>query len=220
MTTAEAIAVIGSWNLGGIYTEENASQVQGRLLNLLNSSRLAILSMFYNKERFIPQEYYQKFEILDVWKDDCPGGFILKLPTTIANMPSPKKTGMDGLFANCDYSKPLNLIMSEREYRDYKTHTAMSRYVLNGVYIPTGTELRGVIKTGELPSKFLVRAVVSDPTKIPNFNIDEDQYPAPDGFMGEIKRMLAGDEGRKAFLRSDQISNSKTDSDDAAAAGR
>ena len=220
MTTTEAIATIGSWNLGGVYTEESPSQVQGRLLSILNAARLKVLEMWYRDQKYVPQEYYQRFELTNVFTGECKGDFIANLPATIATLPAPKRTGADGLFPNCDTSKPLTLIYSERELQSYKTHTSMSAYFRFGMYVITGLEIRGTMRNGQVPSKFLLRAVLSEPQKAINFNVDMDPYPAPDGFMSDVKKLLMSDEGRKFFIPSDQISNSKNDVDANASARR
>ena len=220
MTTLEVIATVASWNLGGVYTEENASQVQGRILSMINSGRLKILEMFYRDQMYVPQEYYQRFEVTDIWEDGCKGAFILNLSTTIATLPMPKRTGMDGIFPNCDASRPLTAVISERELSDYRRHTSMTAYAKNGIYVVTGKQIRGSVRGAEIPSKFLIRAIVSEPEKVASFNLEQDAYPAPDGFISDLKRLLTGDEGRKMMNFSDQVSNSKNDIEDANTAAR
>lgn len=221
MTTLEVIATVASWNLGGVYTEENASQVQGRILSIVNAGRLKILEMFYRDQIFVPQEYYQRFEVTDIWEEpSCKGVFILNLGTTIAMLPQPKRTGMDGIFPNCDTARPMRAVMSEMELSNINQHTSRRNYYPNGVYVITGAQIKGLVKKGEIPSKFLIRAIVSEPHKVPSFNLEQDPYPAPDGFISDLKRLLTGDEGRKPQNFSDQVSNSKNDIEDANTATR
>lgn len=211
MTTYEAIAAIGSWNIGGVYTEEDSSQVQGRLLNMLNVARLKVMEMNYMRERYLSQEYYQKYEALDIMEGSCKGEFVFYLVSPIASVPEPKRNGMDGIFMDCDTSRPLTEIGSETLLRQYKTHTHISALVKHGVYVRTGLEIMGYALGNKKPSKLLIRAIFSDPTKLPNFNINTDPYPAPDGFLSDVKKLLLSDEGRKSVIPPDNISNSKND---------
>lgn len=211
MTTYEAIAAIGSWNIGGVYTEEDSSQVQGRLLNMLNVARLKVMEISYLRDMYVQQEYYQKYEELNIMDGSCKGEFLFYLPTSIAALPEPKRNGMDGIFMDCDTSRPFTEIGSETLLRQYKTHTHISALVKNGAYVRTGLEIMGYALGDKKPSKVLIRAVFSDPTKLPNFNIDFDPYPAPDGFLSDVKKLLLSDEGRKSVIPPDNISNSKND---------
>ena len=213
MTTLDIIQEVGSWKLGGIYTDESAANTQLRLLNLVNAARLKVMMLFYQSEGFIPQEYFQRFEVTDVWTDDCPGSFVFKAPT-IATLPAPKMNGLDGLFPDCNQSIQLTGILSEQQLRAYKTHTVLKSLTNGGVFVRTGNEFRGMVKSGKTPSKFLIRAVLNEPNKAPNMNLSEDPYPAPDGFISDMKKLLESDEGRKANMPSEQISNSKTDIED------
>ena len=216
MTTKDIIAAIGSWNLGGVYTEENGAMNQARVLNLANTARLELSRQTYLAERFIPQEMYQSYEITDVWDDDCKGGFVVSIPT-IATFPAPQFNGFDGLFMECDTAKQLTEIATEQQLRSYKQHSMLRSMVQHGIFTRTGSQIRGIASGGKKPSKFLIRAVFSEPHKIPNFNIDEDPYPCPDGFLSAMKKLLESDEGRRFLLMTDQVSNSKTDVEDARA---
>lgn len=216
MTTKDIIAAIGSWNLGGVYTDESGAMNQARVLNLANAARLEIARQTYLSERFVAQEYYQRFEITDVWADEnCKGGFIAMLPSPIATFPAPQFNGWDGLFMECDMSKPLNEIATEQQLRSYKQHTILKSLVNTGVYTRTGLEIKGVASGGKKPDKFLVRAVFSEPHKVPTLNLDEDPYPAPDGFISAMKKLLDSDQGRRIMMLTDQVSNSKNDLEDA-----
>lgn len=214
MTTLEIIQEVGSWKLGGIYTDENASSTQGKILSLVNASRLKLLNIYYQTENVVPEIYFQRFEITDVWSDDCPGSFVFKCPT-VATLPPPKMNGLDGLFPNCDSSIILTGLTSEQQLRSYKQHTMMKYLASQGVFVRTGNEFRGVMKGGKTPSKFLIRAVFSQPHLVPNLNLEQDPYPAPDGFISDMKKLIDSDEGRRFMMITDQISNSKSDIEDA-----
>lgn len=214
MTTLELIQEVGSWKLGGIYTDESAANTQSRILNLINSARLKVLSMYYLSEGYVPQEYFQRFEITEVWEDGCRGSFVFNCPT-IATIPAPKMNGLDGIFPDCDESIALIGIMSEQQLRSYKSHTMLKYLANKGVFVRTGNEIKGVMKGGKTPSRFLIRAVLSEPHKAPNLSLDSDPYPAPDGFVSDMKKLLDSDEGRRFMMLTDQISNSKSDIEDA-----
>jgi hypothetical protein len=214
MTTKDIIAAIGSWNLGGVYTDENGAMNQARVLNLANSARLELARQNYLSERFVPQIMYQSFEITDVWEDDCKGGFVVSVPT-IATFPAPQFNGFDGLFQECDTAQQLTEIATEQQLRSYKQHSMLRNLVRHGVFTRTGSQIKGIVNGGKKPNKLLIRAVFSEPHKVPNFNIDEDPYPFPDGFLSAMKKLLDSDEGRRFLLMTDQVSNSKTDVEDA-----
>ena len=214
MTTLELIQEVGSWKLGGIYTDESAANTQSRLLNLINSARLKVLSMYYLAEGHVPQAYFQRFEITNVWAEDCPGSFVFNCPT-VASLPAPKMNGLDGIFPDCNQSVTLIGIASEQQLRAYKSHTMLKYLASKGVFVMTGNEFKGVMKNGKTPIKFLIRAVFSEPHMVPNFNLEYDPYPAPDGFVSDMKKVLDSDEGRRFMMLTDQISNSKLDIEDA-----
>jgi len=216
MTTKDVIAAVGSWDLGGVYTEENGAMNQARVLNLVNTARLELARQNYISERFIPQEMYQSFEITDIWDDDCKGGFVTSVPV-IATFPVPQFNGFDGLFMECDTARQLTEIATEQQLRSYKQHTMLRNLVQSGVFNRTGSQIKGLVNGGKKPDKLLIRAVFSEPHKIPNFNIDEDPYPMPDGFLSAMKKLLDSDQGRRFLLVTDQVSNSKNDVEDARA---
>lgn len=211
MTLYEAISAVGSWNIGGVYTDEDSSQVQGRLINMVNASRLKIAEMYYMREGYVPQEYFQRYEVLDIWDGECQGDFVFNLASPIATFPEPKRNGLDGIFLNCKTSQPLTEIGSETQLRGYRTHTSLSTLAKYGVFVRTGLEVAGTIPGYKKPEKFLVRAVFNEPNKLPNYNIDIDPYPAPDGFLSDMKKLLLSEEGRKSIIPPDNISNSKND---------
>lgn len=91
----------------------------------------------------------------------------------------------------------------------------MKSLVQQGVFVRTGNEFRGVMRGGKTPSKFLIRAVLSQPHLAPNLSLEYDPYPAPDGFVSDMKKLIDSDEGRRFMMITDQISNSKTDIEDA-----
>lgn len=217
MTTKDIIAAIGSWDLGGIYTEENGAMNQARVLNLANTTRLELARQSYLSERFIPQEMYQSFEITEIWDDDdCKGGFVTSVPT-IATFPAPQFNGFDGLFMECDTARQLTEIATEQQLRSYQQHSLLKSLIKEGVFTRTGSQVKGIVPGGKKPSKLLIRAVFSEPHKLPNFNIDVDPYPMPDGFLSAIKKLLDSDQGRRFLMLTDQVSNSKTDLEDARA---
>jgi hypothetical protein len=45
--------------------------------------------------------------------------------------------------------------------------------------------------------------------------MEYDPYPAPDGFISDMKKLIDSDEGRRFMMITDQISNSKSDIEDA-----
>jgi hypothetical protein len=91
----------------------------------------------------------------------------------------------------------------------------MKSLVSNGVFVRTGNEFRGIVRGGKTPSKFLIRAVLSQPHLAPNLSMEYDPYPAPDGFISDMKKLIDSDEGRRFMMITDQISNSKSDIEDA-----
>lgn len=220
MTTLQAIDTIGSYKLGGIYTEESAANTQLKLLSLLNTARSRVLRDLYISLRIIPQVCYQSFEIEPMWEDDDLCSFVAIIPQ-IMTFPPPQMNGWDAVMPKSGCAFGLTEIESEQQLRAYRNHPLLKAYHTGGWYITTGNQMKGLLAPKVKTDGLTGRAVLSNPHLLPNFNVDVDEYPLPEDMFSDIKKVLESDEGRRWFrVILDQKSNSQVDADSTTTSGR
>jgi hypothetical protein len=213
MTLLEYVDLVASWKIGGIYTDESAANTQQKLINIINSASRSVLYNLYVQTKSIPQIAYQSFDVIPNWKDENCISFEAILPSAIANFPVPQINGWDALVLKCDDSMPLREVESLQKLRQYRNNAGLKPMRGKGWYFVDGVNIQGFLKAGIKASDMLGRAVMQEPNKIFNYNIEIDQYPFPDDLIGQMKRLLEQENARRWQLGSDQTSNSKVDTD-------
>lgn len=214
MTTPQVIDTVGSWKLGGTYEDESAANTQLRILNLVNIARQKLLRDFYIANKSIPQVCYQEFDITPSWTDENCVSFTAVVPKVIS-LPFPQSNGWDAVVLQCENSMPLTEVASEQQLRAFRNHTLMSKYRTGGWYMVTGDFMQGWLKKKIKSDGITARAVLATPQDMPSFNFDKDQYPFPDDMLSDMKRLLEGDDGRRWMMANSQVSNSKSEIDNA-----
>jgi|LakMenE18May11ns_1017448.scaffolds.fasta_scaffold9706550_1 hypothetical protein len=210
MNTLQAIDTIGSWKLGGIYTDESAANTQLRLLNLLNIARQKVLFNYYMAFKNLPNVCYQDFDLDINWTDEGCTSFNASIPT-IMTFPQPKVNGIDGVFPICECAIGLSEVQSEQELRQFRNHSKMKHVRSDGWYLLNNNTMTGFLRPQVKATGLTVRAIISRPQDAPAFNIDIDDYPMPDDMFSDVKKVLESDEGRRYMSRVDHVSNSKLD---------
>lgn len=211
MTTLEAVDTVGSWKLGGNYEDESPANTQLRILNLINIARQKLLREYYQANKSIPQVCYQEFDIHVDWTNDngCLS-FVGTVPQ-IASFPPPQLNGWDSIVPLCEHAMPLTEVASKNQLRSYRNHSIGKTMRTSGWYLVTGDVLEGFLKSQVKSNGLVGRAVLSEPQKAINFNIDKDIYPFGDDMFSDMKRLLEGDDGRRWMMVHSQVSNSKTE---------
>ncbi len=212
MNTLQAIDTIGSWKLGGIYTDESAANTQLRLLNLLNIARQKVLFNYYMAFKNLPNVCFQDFDLDVNWTDEGCTSFVASVPT-IMTFPQPRVNGIDGVFPICECALGLSEVQSEQELRSFRNHSKMKHMRSDGWYLLNGDTMTGFLKPQVKAKGITVRAIISRPQDAPAFNIDQDNYPMPDDMFSDVKKILENDEGRRFMSRQDLVSNSKQDTE-------
>jgi hypothetical protein len=214
MTILEAVQVIAGWRIGGgIYTDESAANNQLLMINMLNTASRAVLRQYYIQTRKIPQIAYQTFDVIPNWTNEECVSFTAIMPSGVMNFPPPKLNGWDALYLKCDTSSPLTEIESVQQLRGYARHKYGSIMQTNGEYFVDGVNIEGRLKAGVKSTDMEGRAVLSEPHLVPSFSWEKDQYPFPDDMMGDVKLFLEKENFRSWQKPSDQLSNSKVDTD-------
>jgi hypothetical protein len=214
MTTLEVVDTIGSWKLGGTYEDESAANTQLRILNLANIARQTVLRDYYLKMRAIPQVCYQEFDIDVAWEDEECVSFTAKVPK-VMSFPEPQVNGWDAIVPICDCAFGLTEVRSEQQLRAFRQHTLMSKMRTAGWYFVTGDYLKGFLKPQVKATGLTGRAVLASPHLLPAFNMDVDQYPFPDDMFSDMKNLLERDNARRWQGENSQISNGKTEIENA-----
>ena len=189
MNTLQAIDTIGSWKLGGIYTDESAANTQLRLLNLLNIARQKVLFNYYMAFKNLPNVCFQDFDLDVNWTDEGCTSFVASVPT-IMTFPQPRVNGIDGVFPICECAIGLSEVQSEQELRSFRNHSKMKHLRSDGWYLLNGDTMTGFLKPQMKAKGITVRAILSRPQDAPAFNIDQDNYPMPDDMFSILLAIL------------------------------
>jgi len=220
MTTLDAIDTIGSYKLGGKYTDESVANSQLRLLSLLNTARQKVLQGYYMSTKAVPQVCYQEFDLVPIWEDEKCISFACRVPV-IMNFPPPQLNGWDAVMPKCDGAMPLVEIKTRNQLRTYRNNPYMGGAPTSGYYFTNGSIMEGFLKPNVKADGLTGRGILTEPQTVPNFNMELDEYPMPEDMFSDVKKLLEGDDGRRWFrIVTDQISNSRVDADAAATSTR
>ena len=210
MKTLECIELIQLADEGGIFTDESRFD-RGTMLTVLNAARAFAITEMYSKNtrvhpNFIQRIYPEYKEALQ--QDDCYNLF--EIPRTVAI-----NDKMDGLMyvgsikGNEAYWK-VRTRMQLNSRRNQRVHKlAMNKHVH---YLYDAT--RGYLEIYDDKVKYpLVEGIFEDPTSVPQFSLEHDEYPITSDVMKRIEDLVR----RGTILDSvripvNKISNSQEDS--------
>ena len=210
MKTIDCIELIQLADEGGVFTDESRYDI-GTMTAVLNAARgYAIAEMYKQNNRVHPnflQRVYPKYE-KDLQQDDCYTIFELPKTVEINNQ-------IDGLMyvGTIDGKNAFWKIrtrMQANSRRNHRIHTiAMDKHV-HFLYDTT----RGYLEVYDDKVKYLLaEGIFSDPTTIPGFNIEEDDYPITMNAMKRIEDMVRTGTIRDSIrIPVNKISNSAEDS--------
>lgn len=203
MKTLECIELLQLADEGGIFTDESRYDV-GTMLTVLNAARAFAITELYSKNNrvhpnFIQRVYPEYKEAIQ--QSDCYNLF--EIPRTVEI-----NDKMDGLMyvgsikGNEAYSK-IRTRMQLNSRRNQRVHKLYMNKKTHFLYDAT----RGYLEIYDPKVKYpLVEGVFEDPTSLPQFSFDEDDYPITANAMKRIEDLVR----RGTILDSVRIPVNKT----------
>ena len=210
MKTIDCIELIQLADEGGVFTDESRYDI-GTMTAVLNAARgYAITELHKQNNRIHPsflQRVYPQYK-KDLQQDDCYTLF--EVPKTIGI-----NNQIDGLMyvGTIDGKNSFWKIrtrMQANSRRNHRIHNiAMEKHV-HFLYDNT----RGYLEVYDDKVKYiLVEGIFGDPTSIPGFNLEEDDYPITMDAMKRIEDMVRTGTIRDVLrVPINKISNSAEDS--------
>lgn len=210
MTTLECIEFISMTDGGGKFTDENRANPMS-LLSVLNTGRGVAITQRYAKGGDIHPNFIQTVHPAyeeELQEDDCYELFRIPRAVDINDM-------MDGyLFMGSRSGKArFTRIKNRNNYFNMIAHRVGRALLENGTFWrpdpDTGTAI--VYKKGV--KKVFLDMVAEDPTSVPGFNIEVDDYPITMDALKKVEEMVR--QGTIfAYLKypTNKASNSQDDS--------
>jgi len=171
---------------GGVHTVESKFSVE-YIYSLIHSYRASLIrAQFSRSKRIHPlwtQQFFPEFDA-DLQDDDCVRKF--QVPASIImNEQTNGYLYIGDVTGNCAY-KQLN---SRAELSTYNQHRVSNK----GVRIIYSDGVLEVYGNTDI-SAIRVDGVFADPTQIPTFNADIDNYPLDDDTINQMKAMIVKSE--------------------------
>jgi len=210
LKTKECIELIQLADEGGVFTDESRYDI-GTMIAVLNAARgFAITELHKQNNRIHPsflQRVYPEYK-KELQQDDCYTLFEVPKTVGINNQ-------IDGLMyvGTIDGKNSFWKIrtrMQANSRRNHRIHSiAMDKHV-HFLYDNT----RGYLEVYDDKVKYiLVEGIFGDPTSIPGFNLEEDDYPITMDAMKRIEDMVRTGTIRDVLrVPINKISNSAEDS--------
>lgn len=210
MKTLECIEMIQMADEGGLFTDESRYDV-GTMLNVLNAARgFAIAELYKNNDRVHPNFLQRMYPEYDekIQQSDCYNLF--EIPHTVAI-----NDRIDGLMyvgsirGNEAFWK-MRTRMQMHSRRNHRIHRLAEKKNVHFLYDTT----RGYLEVYDPKVKYiLVEGIFEDPTSVPGFSFDHDEYPITMDAMKRIEDQVR----RGTILDSmrvpmNKVSNSQDDS--------
>ena len=209
MKTKDCIELIQLADEGGVFTDESRYDI-GTMTAVLNAARgFAIAEMHKQNNRIHPsflQRVYPKYE-KELQQDDCYTLF--EVPKTIG-----VNNQIDGLMyvGTIDGKNSFWKIrtrMQANSRRNHRIHSIAMDKQVHFLYDNT----RGYLEVYDDKVKYiLVEGIFGDPTSIPGFNLEEDDYPITMDAMKRVEDMVRTGTIRDVIrVPINKISNSAED---------
>lgn len=190
MTLPELYERIGSLPSGGYLTVDTRFD-RGYIYSLIHTARAVIISERWKMNGMVPAVYYQPYKpeyvILSQTEDGCYSRFynvpdIINLDGRATGLGYVGSTGTLCQFREVNNSAVLASMMNNRIIRKMRKPIVL---VLGGGEIE-------VYSTDSIEN-LRMEAIFADPTKVPTYNVDYDQYPIDASDISKIELyMLQG----------------------------
>lgn len=180
---------------GGLVTSENRYDYE-YLVTLWNTYRAHYIQETYYKNRRINPVCYQKFypEYESYFQDSTNCYAKFSVPNVISlddKSDGFRYLGTDPVLTG--QSKAFKRIQSRAWLSTYQNHKVTNPNTDRDVYFLYDGSLQTVELYGKgkfITTPPLVEGLFADPTKIPTFNKEKDQYPIDDDSIPEIEEMI------------------------------
>ena len=175
MTQREIVSLVLSRIAGGIETDERTSAYK-KIVAIINVSRGAILPEVSKKSFRSVSSWQQVYEpVFDPDLQETPEFTVFYFPDLIR---------LDSIFDGNFFigsrlcSDQFRALKSRGEYYGMKKHrtqaNSLSRYFY---YLIQNQRIEIYHPTSTRPEKFRAESIFFDPTQVPSFNVDVDDYP-------------------------------------------
>ena len=209
MKTKDCIELIQLADEGGVFTDESRYDL-GTMTAVLNAARgFAITELHKKNNRIHPsflQRVYPQYK-KELQQDDCYTLF--ELPKTVGINDQIDGLMYVGTIDGKNSFWKIRTRMQANSRRNHRIHSiAMEKHV-HFLYDNT----RGYLEVYDDKVKYiLVEGIFGDPTSIPGFNLEEDDYPITMDAMKRIEDMVRTGTIRDVLrVPINKISNSAED---------
>jgi hypothetical protein len=205
-------AILGS---GGIVSVDNRISVL-MSIRILDELRAAAVNEYYKAKLYIPEQLYQSTSL--VFDDDYQTDDLITKCIYSYRAPGvvPFSTVHDGItYIGVRNGENLFRIKSQAALANYRNHYLTRPRVENSpwvLYIPEDSEIWFHKPFGGPTKSLIVRGVFSRPTEIPEYNLDNDEYPITDEIYNMVLSMAQNQFARPVATQApDGISNAAED---------
>ena len=207
MTLPEIYERVSALPLGGYITIDNRMD-KGFMYSLIHSARAIVVGQRYVEEGIVPSVYFQAFkpDYIEAAQTSTSYARYSGFPAVISI--GSKRDGMGYVGSVC-----LNVPF--RQVQDRATFASMQqdRVMKAGrkAYVLVGNGYLEVYYKNKI-KEVLIEGVFMDPTKVPNYNIEKDDYPMDIGDIGRMEMVLMqGDLNMIAKSVTDRVKNDRDD---------
>jgi hypothetical protein len=184
MTLPELYERIGSLPSGGYLTVDTRFD-KGYIYSLIHTARAFIVSERWKQNGLIPPVYYQTFKpyyvILSQDQDTCYSRFY-NVPDIIS---------LDGRATGLGYVGANGQLC---QFREVNNRAQMASMMNNRIIRKMRKPMVLVLGGGEIEvysndsiENMRMEAIFADPTKVPSYNVDFDQYPIEASDISKIE---------------------------------
>lgn len=174
MTLPELYERIGALPSGGYLTVDTRFD-KGYIYTLIHTARAFIVSERFKQTGFVPAVYYQPYKpeyvILSQNEEGCYSRF----------MNVPDMINLDGRATGLGYAGADGTLCQFREVNNRaQLASMMSNRIIRKMRKPIVLVLGGgelEVYSNDSIENMKMEAIFADPTKVPSYNIDFDQYP-------------------------------------------
>ena len=200
---------------GGIISVDNRLSAQ-MAIRILDELRAAAIVEYYKAKLFIPEQFYQTTSL--VYQDDYQDDNLVTKCIYTYHVPGviPASAVHDGIsYVGVKNGENINRIKSQSVLANYRRHYITNKQVESSPWVLYNSDSSEMWfhKPFGGPTKILVvRGIFTRPTELPEYNLENDEYPISEDLYSMIITMA-----QNQFLRPvvsqppDAISNATED---------
>lgn len=208
MTLPEIYERFSALPLGGYITIDNRLD-KGYMYSLIHSARAFVVQQRFAEQGVIQPVYFQQYKPDYIEAAQTSTSYARYSPFPAVIGVGAKRDGMGYVGSVC-LNVPFRQVNSRAEFASMQFDRIMKAG--RKAYVLVGNNYIEIYYKNKI-KEVLIEAVFMDPTKVPNYNIEKDEYPVE---AGDIARMemyiLQSDMNMISRSVSDRIKNDRDDS--------